>query len=414
MGSVDYRDVDDLAIGSVSGTLGITTGNGATNGGDVTINAGGLLSVNQKVDTSAGSGGALSIGSGVTISAPLVVGAGNITLNGGGPALDIIINADLNIAANTTLTALRDILIRANLTTTAGYSLSLTAGNTRSGDGAGGVWVDITTGPLVGQVHSGATLTVSGKDLFAVSATNQDAIRLDGVVTAAGTIDLSTGGSAPLGAGTYLNTTASATAGDILLHNPVTLSGSSTVSDTASGTIRFSSTVNGAGSALQTLAVNTAGTTEFLGAVGNTASLLGLTTDAAGTTDVNGSPVNATTVNYQDDVVLTINVTINATTVTFGKTVNADLAANNRTLTVNAGGVTSFNGAVGNSQTLLSLATDGPGSTHINGGSVATSGNQTYGDPVLLNASANSTTAGRAWTSVLRGPCGARPTAKRA
>ena len=85
-------------------------------------------------------------------------------------------------------------------------------------------------------------------------------------------------------------------------------------------------------------------------------------------------------------------MTINATTVTFGKTVNADLAANNRTLTVNAGGITSFNGAVGNSQTLLSLATDGPGSTHINGGSVATSGNQTYGDPVLLDAAANSTT----------------------
>ena len=45
-----------------------------------------------------------------------------------------------------------------------------------------------------------------------------------------------------------------------------------------------------------------------------------------------------------------------------------------------------------NSQRLASLTTDAAGTTAINGGSVNTSGDQTYNDAVTLNATGNITT----------------------
>ena len=101
--------------------------------------------------------------------------------------------------------------------------------------------------------------------------------------------------------------------------------------------------------------VNASGVTTFDGAVGNTGILSSLTTDAAGTTDLNGGTVKATLVDFQDAVVLTANTTITGTTVTFENTLNGDATANNRTLLVNASGVTTFDSAVGNTGVLSSL-----------------------------------------------------------
>src|SRR5438105_9609112 len=69
------------------------------------------------------------------------------------------------------------------------------------------------------------------------------------------------------------------------------------------------------------------------------------------------------------------------------------LRSGEEVLIVNASGVTTFSGAVGDAgKRLASLTTDAAGSTAINGGSVTTTGDQTYHDPVTLNAAANSTT----------------------
>src|SRR6185369_16995213 len=57
-----------------------------------------------------------------------------------------------------------------------------------------------------------------------------------------------------------------------------------------------------------------------------------------------------------------------------------------------ASGTTTFDGAVGTT-VLSSLATDAGGSTQINGGSVATTGNQTYNDAVSLGAATTLTTS---------------------
>src|SRR5207247_3559465 len=127
--------------------------------------------VSHAISTSRRSGGTLSVGSGVTLGAALTLGAGSVTLNGGGTAVDVLITSDESLAGSTTITASRDIVVRANLATTgSGSNLSLTAGNGSTGAGAGGVWVDHNA-PSTGQVTSAGTLTVSGKDLFASAAT---------------------------------------------------------------------------------------------------------------------------------------------------------------------------------------------------------------------------------------------------
>jgi hypothetical protein len=66
--------------------------------------------------------------------------------------------------------------------------------------------------------------------------------------------------------------------------------------------------------------------------------------------------------------------------ITLGGTVNADAAANNRTLTLNSTGTTTLGGLVGGTQSLGSLTTDAGGTTQINGGGVTTTGAQTYND----------------------------------
>jgi hypothetical protein len=79
-GSIHYRDASDLTVGTVHLTVGIATG-GPGAGGSVTIDAAGFLTVDQTIDTSAGSGGTLST-TGTVINAAPVLGAGNIVLSG--------------------------------------------------------------------------------------------------------------------------------------------------------------------------------------------------------------------------------------------------------------------------------------------------------------------------------------------
>src|SRR6266498_4141080 len=146
----------------------------------------------------------------------------------------------------------------------------------------------------------------------------------------------------------------------------------STTEDSSAGrNITFAKTVNAAAAGVQGLTANTAGTTTFGGAVGNNARLANVTTDAAGTTDLNGGAVNTTgNQTYNDDVILTANTTVDSSgagTLTFAKTVNA-AASGVQGLTANTAGTTIFQGAVGNNTRLASLTTDAAGTTAINDG----------------------------------------------
>ena len=93
-----------------------------------------------------------------------------------------------------------------------------------------------------------------------------------------------------------------------------------------------------------------------LSASGNTIDLNG--TGGSETVTTSGGQT------YNDPVVLTANATLSSSggeNITFDSTVDADLAANNRTLEVDTAGNEIFNGVVGGNQVLASLTTDGAG-----------------------------------------------------
>jgi hypothetical protein len=388
--------------------------------------------VSNAISSAPNSGGTLSIGSGVTLAAPITLGAGDITLNGGGASVDVIITSDLTIAGNTTISASRDIIVRAHLTTTSG-NLSLVAaagaGNT-GGTGAGGVWVDATLGNT-GQVTSAGSLTITGKDLFASTDFNTDAVRLQGPISAGGTIALdntTTGGAANSGAGAYLGSTATTSAGDVVANQPVTLLGDSTITNNGSGNIIFFSTVNSAPTTHDALTVNGNGATTFTGAVGTSQALSSLTASGATislhnvTTTGLQSYTGATSVNDNDtlttsggavtftgavtvgtltsisllDVVITIDTTNNGATpsgnnISFSSTINGAHSNDDLVLKAGTGGDISVTGIVGGVQPLKQLTVNsahnvtfssaihttdnvaqvsGTGTTTFNGGSI--------------------------------------------
>src|SRR5207253_8293361 len=95
---------------------------------------------------------------------------------------------------------------------------------------------------------------------------------------------------------------------------------------------------------------------------------------------------------YGDPVALGANTTLTSTgsgNVTLAGTVNGAFS-----LTANTGGTTTFGGAVGGSTALTSVTTDAAGTVAINGGSVVTTGAQSYGDPVTLGANNTLTSTG--------------------
>ncbi|NLX55765.1 MAG: hypothetical protein GXY58_11680, partial [Planctomycetaceae bacterium] len=245
-----------------------------------------------------------------------------------------------------------------------------------------------------GSVHLG-TLTGQRSDL--TIQTGSGDILLDGTIDNLGSLTLNSSGitrlsgaigsSAPIASlttdaggltdlrGGHIHASTVELADTVVLTTDVTINAT---------TVTFGGTVDADAAANdRTLTVNATGMTTFAGAVGNNQQLLSLTTDAPGETDLNGSPINATTVDFADAVVLTADVTINATTVTFGNTVDADAAANDRTLTVNATGMTTFADAVGNNQRLLSLTTDAAGTTDLNA-SLIQAATVSFADAVIL------------------------------
>lgn len=140
--------------------------------------------------------------------------------------------------------------------------------------------------------------------------------------------------------------------------------------------------------------VNTGGVTTFGAAVGSVDALASLATDnqeGEGERTVIAGPTVTTTgaQTYGDAVELvnTISLTsMAAGNIAFQRTLNLaqSLATGVGRLTVTTSGDTVFAGAVGGLRPLLSLTTDAPGRTLINGGRVVTIEDQTYNDDILL------------------------------
>src|SRR5207253_2982013 len=162
-----------------------------------------------------------------------------------------------------------------------------------------------------------------------------------------------------------------------------------TLSSTGSGNITLAGAVNGAFS----LTINTAGVTTLGGAVGGSTPLVSLTTNAGGSTALNGGTVTTTAAqSYSDTVTLGANTILSSSgsgNITLAGAVNGAFS-----LTINTAGVTTLGGAVGGSTALVSLTTNAGGSTALNGGSVTTAGAQTYNDAVILGANSTLSSTG--------------------
>jgi parallel beta-helix repeat protein len=284
-----------------------------------------------------------------------------------------------------------------------GYSLTINDGangtTTFSGEVGGATPLAALTTDANGTVELGANVTTTGNQSFGdvVNLTgstvltggtgtfvggvdgNTNDLTLDFTATTAiaGGFDeinnLTVTGNATL-CGNITTTGAQDYQGDVELLCDTTL----TSGGPNAGAISFASTVDGRYS----LTVNDIGngTTVFNDAVGATAPLTRLTTNANGTTTLGANVTVAGPIDFGDDVTLTGAVTVASNTAIFGGTVDGSyaLAVND-----NANGTTTFAGEVGGATPLASLTTNANGTTSL-GGNVTTTGNQSYGDTVRL------------------------------
>lgn len=399
-GSLTFRAAGDLDVGTVNGVSGVSTGSPG-NGGDVTLVIDGEVRILEAINTQGGTGGVIMVSGGV-LNAALIAGAGNITILSNSP--DLVINVAQTSATTLNLSATRDVIINAVVTTTGvGADVLITADS--NNDGIGGVQVT-----AAGQIVSADEIVLSGSDLF-VTAGSSDSIRIDAdgandQLVATGNITLRPQTGAPTTADIVIDGRIHSTGGAIVVdardailaksaiianngsvtfRDAVVLTGALQV--TAGGTVLFEQTVNddGVGGTSSALNVTAVGTTTFTGAVGNLVALSSVVTNGGGTTEIRGGSVTTTGVQvYADDVILAANTIL--TSVSGGNIVFQGTVNGNHDLTVNTAGLTDFQGAVGNRQAVRSVTTNAGGSTRIGGGLVRTTGPQTYGDAVIVAA----------------------------
>jgi hypothetical protein len=143
---------------------------------------------------------------------------------------------------------------------------------------------------------------------------------------------------------------------------------------TVNATTATFSTVDGTTAGAQTLVANVSDKTTFNGSIGANTKLMRLATDAAGTTNLNASTTTATAADFQDTVILGADATINAETVSFRKTLDADTFAGGRSLTLNVSGLLTFGDAVGGQSKLNNLLLTSPAPLTTSGFSIAYAG----------------------------------------
>ena len=155
--------------------------------------------------------------------------------------------------------------------------------------------------------------------------------------------------------------------------------GANTILNATAGAINFVSTVDGAFS----LAANTTGATTFGGAVGGGTALTSLSTNAGGTTAINGGAITTTAAQgYGDAVKLGADTTLNGSDITFGSTVDTtdNLPAGQGDLVLVATGATgtTFSGQVGTNSNPVGLGAGVAGVAAIR----VLDGNVTFGNAV--------------------------------
>ena len=323
-----------------------------------------------------------------TYNGPTLIPGGTTLTSTGGGAIDFkgTVDGDLTLTTDTT-----------GVTTFEGAVSSMFTLTALHIDGAadldGGAITTAGTQTYGGAVTLGVNTTLKGSAItfnstidgtHALTTNTAGATTFDGVIggtTALASLTTDASGSA------FIDTSAITTTGTQTYNNAVTLGVDTTLAST--GNITFGSTLNGA----HALTVDTSGTTTFSGAVGGTTALASLTTDAAGTTDIDTSAITtAGAQTYNNAVTLGADTTLTSSgsgNITFGSTVDGAHGLSTQT-----SGTTIFDGAVGGTTALSNLFIE-DGASNLDGGAITTSGSQDYFGAVTLGADATLTsTAG--------------------
>jgi CHAT domain-containing protein/uncharacterized protein YunC (DUF1805 family) len=271
---------------------------------------------------------------------------------------------------------------------------------------------NVTFSDAVGSNVSLGNLTVNSSGVTSfVSTVNAESVTTD----AGGTTEINAN----------ITTTATQNYGDAvaIANNPIltgngvtfnsTLDGNSDLTVNSSlGNVTFNDAVGG-NIPLGNLAVNSSETTRFA----NTVNATSLTTDAGGTTEINGTVTTTETQNYGDAVTIANNPILTGNGVTFNSTLdgNSDLTVNSSlgnvtfsdvvggniplgNLAVNSSGTTRF----ANTVNATSLTTDAGGTTEISG-NITTTETQNYGDAVTIANNPILTGNGVTFNSILDG-----------
>ncbi|MCY2986903.1 MAG: hypothetical protein NTY19_03435, partial [Planctomycetota bacterium] len=185
LANINLNDMNDMTVGIVGSTFGITTGDTDNAGGNVVIRSHDGLTMtanlpNTTIDTRGKnkSGGIIKIGAGVTPSDGgntdyYWAGKGNIDLDGGGLDLVILVSTPAN--SPITYIAPRDIIVRTTLQTLPGSGFGITLTADSDNDGLGGVWIDSS-----GKIDSDTDVLITGSDVFRTIALPGD--RFTGIV----------------------------------------------------------------------------------------------------------------------------------------------------------------------------------------------------------------------------------------
>ena len=333
--TIDSRNVTLSSTASIAGTLDIdaagtvdfTNNVTTTNSGNIIVSNTGELTINGDVNAA----GVFNQDA-----------AGGVGLNG-----DITAGSTIDIDG--TLTLAQDVTLNGTTTTLAVV------------DGASNSLNITANGILNGAVSNVTTLTIGSNATINANVSSTT---------------LSVSGTTGINATTITTTGAQSFGGAVALSTDVTLS--------ATG-VTFSSTVDSSGGA-RDLIINDDGATRFDGVVGGISALDTLITNAAGNTTINASNVTAAVINVNDSLILDSDVALTGTTSVSLAAIDSASGETNA-LTVNSP-LTTFNGAIGNTDALSNLTTDAAGNTTISTASLNITGNQLFQDDVLLNANA--------------------------
>ncbi|MBL9141306.1 MAG: hypothetical protein JNK53_05510, partial [Phycisphaerae bacterium] len=387
-----------MALGGLhintSGTVGFTsTINGAM---DLVVNSGGLTTFGGSV----GQSSALNL---IDVSGPAHIGKGGLMTTTGGQDY-----GNLTLGTNSVLTSLGGADIDFNGTVNGNRNLTVTTAGDTNFNGLVGNATALRVITVTNDVNFNAASVASTDDQsygnatlnsnVAITAGSGD-VAFNGLVDGARDLSVTTSGMTTLGGAvggstalTSLNIAGRSalnggtvdTTGTQVYGGNATLGADTVLTSTGGADVRFGGTLNGA----RNLTVATGGAAQFDGLVGGGTALTSLT--ALGNVNMNGGGVRTTGAQAYGDMSLGADALLQSTAagaIGLNGTVNGA-----RNLTATTAGTTTLGGVVGSGTALTSLTiTNGAA---LNGGSVTTTGAQSFGASVLGSDTTLSSTGG--------------------